>query len=44
MAGGIYVFRNFEQEQLKMAWTTNVFILDLVYSSQNVLELYLVFK
>ncbi len=29
MAGGIYDSLNFEQKQLKMAWSKNIFILDL---------------
>jgi hypothetical protein len=40
MAWGIDHSRNFEQKQLKMAWSKNIFILDLFFT--KVLELYLV--
>ncbi len=29
MAGGVYDSLNFEQKQLKMAWSKNIFLLDL---------------
>ncbi len=41
MARGIYDSRNFEAIQVKMTWSKNIFILNLLLS-QNVLELYLV--
>jgi hypothetical protein len=38
MTGGVYDSRNFEQKQLKMPEIKTLFI--LIYSSQNMLELY----
>ncbi len=40
MAGGIYDFRNLEQNQLKMAWIKTIFYLRSI--PHNALELYLV--